>query len=89
MRLSPYGGVATLDAPYWLIASRLRENDDWHDKPVSHYVIANLGSTACEHIKYYGTFDGARTQPALIVGRASNMAYMNFGRTNRDRKSVV
>lgn len=70
-------------ANYWLIESRPREAGDWHNKPFSHYVIGNLSTTAVEHMTWVGTGDGARTQPALVVGQSSNMLYINYGRTNR------
>ncbi len=70
-------------ANYWLVESRPREAGDWHNKPFSHYVMGNLSTTAVEHMTWVGTGDGARTQPALMVGQSSNMLYINYGRTNR------
>lgn len=70
-------------ANYWLVEGRPRETGDWHDKPFSYYVMGDLSTTAVEHMTWAGTQDGARTQPALVVGQSSNMLYINYGRTNR------
>ena len=69
---------------YWLIEGRPRKGGEWHAEPFSYHVIGNLGTAnAVEHMTWVGTGDGARTQPALVIGQGSNMLYINYGRTTR------
>lgn len=69
---------------YWLVEGQPRKGGEWHSEPFSYHVIGNLGTAnAVEHMTWVGTGDGARTQPALVIGQGSNMLYINYGRTNR------
>ena len=67
----------------YLVACRPRLPGDPHSNLLSYFTLHKFTDTNVDFLKYFGTFNAARTLPTLVGGHDTDIFYMGCGRTPR------